>query len=126
MTDFTAVRPHVYTSGAIILAVKHTENETTLYTAHNGAFHATTGHKHTGGTGDGPQLTSAALDTTADFTFSGGFILSSTTKPLRIPKFNNTQQSTYLAGTPVTGDIWYNTSTNQFMGYDGTAARILG
>lgn len=54
--DFTAIRPHVYVSGAVIFASNHNTNETTLYTAHNNAMHATTGHQHTGATGDGARI----------------------------------------------------------------------
>jgi hypothetical protein len=99
MADWTATRPHVYTSGAVILAANHTDNEVTLYTAHNGAMNATTGHTHDGSTGNGAQ-----------------FPISRT----------GAQQTTYLAGAPVTGHLWYNTTTNQWMGYNGSAAVILG
>lgn len=71
MGNFIAVRPHIYVSGAVILAANHNANETTLYVAHNGAFNDATGHGHTGSTGDGPKLTSAGLDLTANFTWTG-------------------------------------------------------
>lgn len=61
MPDFTATRPHVYVSGAIIFASNHNNNETTLYNAHNSAFNASTGHTHTGTTGDGPKLSLSSL-----------------------------------------------------------------
>lgn len=54
--DATATRVHVYVSGAVIYAVNHNDNENELYTRHNGAFNATTGHTHTGAVGDGPLL----------------------------------------------------------------------
>ena len=61
MPDFTATRPHVYVSGAIIFASNHNNNETTLYNSHNSAFNASTGHTHSGTTGDGPLLTIASF-----------------------------------------------------------------
>jgi len=56
MPDFTSLRPHVYTTGAVIYAFKHTLNETTIYGSHNAAMHASTGHTHSGSTGDGSPI----------------------------------------------------------------------
>jgi hypothetical protein len=54
--DANATRTHIYVSGAIIYAANHNDNENTIYSKHNGAFHETTGHTHTGAVGDGPLL----------------------------------------------------------------------
>lgn len=110
MTDFTAVRPHIYVSGAVILAANHNENENGIYNPFNASINGTTGHTHSGATGDGPVLT--------DFT--------STTKGMRIPRFTAGQQTTYLAGTPLSGAIWFNSTTAQFVGYNGTIPVLLG
>ena len=67
MTDFTVVRPNVYTTGAVIFASKHTANETTLYTGYNASLHATTGHTHSTTAGDGGPL---AAPGTSSTTFS--------------------------------------------------------
>lgn len=108
--NFNATRPHLYVTGAIIRADYHTDNEVEVYGAHNDAFHETTGHEHTGNTGDGPVITD----------------IPTTTHGLRIPRFTAAQQTTYLAGTPLSGAVWFNTTTKQFMGYNGTAAVIVG
>ena len=65
MSDFTATRSHLYVTGAIIFAEYHTDNETEIYTEHNAAFNATTGHLHTGATGDGPVLPGDSVDISA-------------------------------------------------------------
>lgn len=69
--DFTAVRSYIYTAGAIIFAARHNTNETAIYTGHNNAFNETTGHQHTGSTGDAPKLTSAGLDLTVPYAWTG-------------------------------------------------------
>lgn len=67
----TATRLHVYVSGAVIFALNHNENEVEIYSKHNAAFHASTGHKHTGGIGDGPKLNALSLDLTAEYDWTG-------------------------------------------------------
>lgn len=69
--NFTAIRTITYASGAIIYAANHNTNETTIYTAHNNAFNASTGHQHTGATGDAPKLNSTGLDLTASYPWTG-------------------------------------------------------
>lgn len=54
--DFTVERPFSYVAGALIDPDENNPNENTLYDAHNAAFHATTGHAHSGATGDAPQI----------------------------------------------------------------------
>lgn len=71
MGDFTATRPHVYTTGAVIYAANHNNNENEIYNKHNGAINASTGHKHTGATGDSPKIDSTGLDLTAAYTWTG-------------------------------------------------------
>ena len=62
--NFTATRTHIYVSGAVIYAANHNTNEVEVYGKHNAAFNNTTGHEHTGATGDGPNLpaTSVAIE----------------------------------------------------------------
>lgn len=59
MGNYIAVRPHIYVSGAVILAANHNDNEEEIYGEHNDAFDELTGHGHTGATGDGPVLTAS-------------------------------------------------------------------
>lgn len=61
MADFTKTRQYTYADGAIIFAHTHNTNETTIYTGHNDSMHETTGHGHTGTTGDGPILGATAV-----------------------------------------------------------------
>lgn len=60
MTDFTTARSHIYVSGANIYASYHTDNENNIYSAHNAAMNATTGHTHSGTAGDGPTIPALA------------------------------------------------------------------
>ena len=83
MTDFTAVRSHIYVSGAVIFASTHNTNETTIYAQHNAAFNAATGHFHTGSAGDAPKLLFTSLDwgdtgNQIDGTLTDHWILSKT------------------------------------------------
>lgn len=74
--NFTATRTITYASGAIIYAANHNTNETTIYTAHNNAFNSSTGHQHTGATGDAPKLNSSSLDLTASYAWTGAHSFS--------------------------------------------------
>lgn len=56
MPDFTATRTFLYVAGNIISPVQNTANETGIYDPHNAAFNGTSGHKHSGNTGDGPLI----------------------------------------------------------------------
>lgn len=56
MTDFTATRPYTYASGTVINPDQNNPNETTLYGKFNDSHHATTGHTHSGATGDGTKI----------------------------------------------------------------------
>lgn len=71
MGDYTATRAHVYTTGAVIYAANHNTNENEIYNKHNAAINSSTGHKHTGGTGDAPKIDSTGLDLTANYTWTG-------------------------------------------------------
>ena len=62
MSDFTAVRSFLYVAGNIIDPTQNTTNELGIYTPHNAAFNATSGHKHTGTIGDAPRMPSANID----------------------------------------------------------------
>ena len=46
--------------------------------------------------------------------------------PFQITNFTTAQETTYLAGTPAKGAIWFNTTTSLFMGYDGSGPIALG
>jgi len=86
MGNYTAVRPHVYVDGAVILAANHNDNELAIYNPHNAAFNATTGHGHTGATGDGPKLGPTGLNLASAYTWGGlhtfnaGFIANASTQ----------------------------------------------
>lgn len=78
MSDHTAVRSTIYVAGAVILAANHNNNENAIFTAYNGSMHATTGHTHTGTTGDAPKLNSTGLDMTANYTWTGTHVFGKT------------------------------------------------
>lgn len=71
MTNFTATRAHIYVTGAVILAANHNENEDEIFTTYNSSINATTGHTHSGATGDGTKLNSTGLDLTAAYAWTG-------------------------------------------------------
>lgn len=56
MPDFTATRTYLYVAGNVISPLQNTTNETGIYNPHNLAFDASTGHTHSGTTGDGPKI----------------------------------------------------------------------
>lgn len=102
--NFTATRTITYATGAIIYAANHNTNELTIYTAHNNAFNASTGHQHTGATGDAPKLTSAGLDLTASYAWTGAHTFSdalTTVEALAVktPGFYSNIGCTLSAGT---------------------------
>ena len=71
MGDFTATRAYSYTLGALIDPDENNPNENEIYSKYNAAVHATTGHGHTGGTGDGPKLLPTGLNLTSTYAWTG-------------------------------------------------------
>ena len=56
MPDFTATRSFLYVAGNVISPTQNTTNETGIYNPHNLAFNGSSGHGHSGSTGDGPRI----------------------------------------------------------------------
>jgi len=71
MGNFITSSRTVYVSGAVILAANHNNNENEIYSQHNAAFNNSTGHGHSGSTGDGPKLTSSGINLTGTFAWTG-------------------------------------------------------
>lgn len=148
MSDFTATRAHVYTTAAVIYAAYHNTNENEIYNKYNGAFHETTGHGHTGGTGDGPKLTSTGLDLTAAYAWTGAHSFTNVTSLTMstTSKLYFRDTNAYLYSASATNMEWYvdanlfltlgNSAGNRFvqssqtllvssgtkLGFDGAAA----
>lgn len=61
MADFNATRATSYIADTTIYAANHNNNENEIFGKFNGSIHETTGHTHSGGTGDGPQLASTII-----------------------------------------------------------------
>ena len=71
-----------------------------------------------------PQnINSSASPTFAGLTLTG--TLTATNQTLDIKNITITTVATD-PGSPVEGQIWYNSTTHQFIGYNGTANVILG
>jgi hypothetical protein len=69
--NFTATRTYIYVAGNIIDPAQNNTNENTIYNKFNASINATTGHTHSGATGDGPKLNSTGLDLTAAYAWTG-------------------------------------------------------
>lgn len=74
--NFTATRPYIYITGNLIDPAQNNANEGTIYTQHNGAFNAVTGHEHTGAIGDGPPLGPGSLNLAANYAWTGNHSFS--------------------------------------------------
>ena len=61
MADFTATRAYTYVTGNIIDPVQNNANENEIYNKFNSSINASSGHGHTGATGDGKQLNDAYI-----------------------------------------------------------------
>ncbi len=71
MTDFSATRPFTYVAGATIDPNENNPNENTLYNKFNASINATTGHTHSGSTGDGPLLAASSLNLAGTYPWTG-------------------------------------------------------
>lgn len=107
MGDFTATRPHVYTTGAVIYAANHNNNENEIYNKHNGAINASTGHKHTGATGDSPKIDSTGLDLTAAYTWTGTHTFNNNVTIGTDKKLYFRDTNAYIYSTSTTDMAWY-------------------
>lgn len=107
MGDYTATRAHVYTTGAVIYAANHNNNENEIYNKHNSAINASTGHTHTGGTGDGPKLNSTGLDMTASYTWTGTHTFNNNVTIGTDKKLYFRDTNAYLYSSSATDMAWY-------------------
>ena len=98
MGDFTTARSYLYIAGNIIDPDQNNINENNIYTAHNGAFHQTTGHRHTGAVGDGPILGATSIDLTANYSWTGDQTFNSLQLILKGP---NTGKAYFTYGNSV-------------------------
>lgn len=59
---------------------------------------------------------------------TGGLGVNSTSEGLQMPRWTSAQETTNTSGwgTSEDGTIWFNTDTNQFMGWNGSSSVILG
>lgn len=110
MGNFNAVRPHVYVTGAIIFAANHNANEVEIYTEHNNSIHETTGHGHTGATGDGPKLTSSGINLTGAFAWTGAHSFSGSSTGTSVTSTSVNAASITIRNT--------DTTVNNFQGID--------
>lgn len=92
MSDFTATRQYSYVGGALIDENENNTNENNIFDKHNNAFHATTGHGHTGATGDAKKLDHLSLNLADDYSWSGNNSFGAGTLTLNGP--------TNINGTP--------------------------
>lgn len=77
--NFIRARSYVYINGNIIQAFENNTNENTIYEGHNSSMNGLTGHAHTGATGDGPKLGPSSIDLSANYTWLGTHIFTTTT-----------------------------------------------
>lgn len=116
MSDFTVVRPFTYVADTLVDQGQANPNENTVYGAHNAAFNATSGHKHTGTTGDAPKLGPTSIDLTANYNWTG---LHTWTQSLTV--FDGSSLSFY--STPdtstLTVSITGSNGASQFLGTMG-------
>ena len=68
------------------------------------------------------DLSTAKLTVTGDAAVSGSLTVTTTTGAVTLPRMTTTQRN---ALTAAAGMMIYNTSTNKFQGYDGSAWRDL-
>lgn len=71
MGNYEVSRTYIYVAGNVIEPSQNNTNENTIYSGHNSAFNASTGHTHSGSTGDAPKLNSTGLDLTANYAWTG-------------------------------------------------------
>jgi len=108
MSDFTIVRSYTYIAGNLIDPVQNNYNENTVYNAFNSTHSASSGHGHSGGTGDGGPVylknlsptcerisTSFVLD--ASVTFKGEMVYEA-----RVGGITLTIDSAYAGFGPIT------------------------
>lgn len=123
MSDFTATRAHVYTTGAVIYAAYHNSNENEIYNKHNAAVHATTGHTHTGGTGDGPKLTSTGLDLTASYAWTG---THTWTQNMALNGGSAEAKFTITSGTTTGSSRYFYKNSNDTFGFETDGVYTAG
>ena len=65
---------------------------------------------------------------TGDTKITGGLEVASTSQGLQIPRWTSAQETTNTSGWGATeeGTTWFNTTTKQFMGWNGSSSVILG
>ena len=65
---------------------------------------------------------------TGDTKITGGLEVASTSQGLQIPRWTSAQETTNTSGWSATeeGTTWFNTTTKQFMGWNGSSSVILG
>ena len=109
MGNFIATRVHIYVAGAVILAANHNDNEDEIFDKHNDAFNATTGHGHTGATGDGPKLTSSGINLASNFAWTGNHSFTTGTFTLN----NGGALAGTFTGTPTfNGNVVFSANPN--------------
>ena len=71
MGNFTVTLPYNFVNGTTADANEVNANFNANRDGHNNSVNATTGHGHTGATGDGPLIGATGLDLTANYTWTG-------------------------------------------------------
>lgn len=74
--NFTVTRAYIYIAGNIIDPTQNNTNESVLYANNNAAFNASTGHQHTGATGDAPLIGASGINLAGNYAWTGNHSFS--------------------------------------------------
>lgn len=113
-----------YESGSDNLVIENGEIGSSIIfkTAHTGAGGTTFNGLELDGTGD--VTMAGVLTATGGIVSNGSLEVSSTTQALQLSRWTSSEQTTNTGsyGTTEKGELWFNTTTNNFTGWDGSSA----